>query len=32
VLVERTPARLLWFAIGAAVAGAAFLAMALLRR
>jgi ubiquinone biosynthesis protein len=32
VLVERTPARLLWFALGAAVAGAAFLAMALLRR
>jgi len=32
VIIERAPARLLWFAIGAAVAGLAFLAMAYLRR
>jgi ubiquinone biosynthesis protein len=31
VVVERPPTRLLWFALGTAVAGVAFLAMALLR-
>ena len=32
VVVERAPIRSLWFALGAAVAGVAFLAMALLHR